>query len=96
MVLDPGLKASQNDYGENLHSGQKSTYYINFPIVPGGRKNLNSRPMLIYGREQRTVRRDWKNICPLEGSLIMSSLEKAFYTWRKQTNQYTHGYQLTT
>lgn len=26
----------------------------------------------------------------------MSSLEKAFYTWRKQTNQYTHGYQLTT
>lgn len=48
MVLDPGLKESQNNYGEeNLHSGQNSTYYyVNFPIVPERRKTR--RPDLCY------------------------------------------------
>lgn len=40
MVLDPGLKGSQNDREEEkLHSRQNFTYYINFPIVPERRNN---------------------------------------------------------
>lgn len=40
MVLDPGLKGSQNDCEEeNLHSGQNFTYYINFSLVSERKNN---------------------------------------------------------